>query len=203
MEYKLGITSKKNKEILAFLKILSRDHAVSEFEANLRVVEHKLDDYLAQPDRPPVSDPEGVLALLDDFYVLLTKFENQLQELNRKGSLVRILNSNRLRRELEKMNSLLYEKFDVFYRRLQQSKQEAANDEIFPPDALRSQGRKGSANLNYNRTLAASCMYLFQCPLVFFFFLLNRLSPTVSLHVFFPPLVFLFYFVYFMGCMPS
>lgn len=35
-DYRLAIASKKNKEILSFLKVLAKDHPVAEFESNLR-----------------------------------------------------------------------------------------------------------------------------------------------------------------------
>lgn len=37
-DYRLAIASKKNKEILSFLKVLAKDHPVAEFESNLRYV---------------------------------------------------------------------------------------------------------------------------------------------------------------------
>eukprot|EP01114_Cavostelium_apophysatum_P010543 TRINITY_DN2439_c0_g1_i1.p1 TRINITY_DN2439_c0_g1~~TRINITY_DN2439_c0_g1_i1.p1 ORF type:complete len:552 (+),score=137.51 TRINITY_DN2439_c0_g1_i1:904-2559(+) len=149
-----------NLKVMSILNGLPKKEDVTEFITTVQLVQITINQLLK-------SNKEFSFEALKEMQTSLKEYESTLGSVNEQSKLLRILNSNRLRRKIETANSNLHQKLEIFRSSIKEPAGAASANPVSPTPANRTISHTlSSVDLNssspnspshtLNRTLSSS-----------------------------------------------
>jgi hypothetical protein len=116
LEHKLLLCHEKNVQILNFLNSSPKlEELAIDYMPNLEVIELHLSKILEECEKHPEKVFIGDVASLDNLYMNSVDLQYRLNQMEKKGTLSRFMNSISLRSTLDIVNSEIYRHFQDFH----------------------------------------------------------------------------------------